>query len=107
MIATTTISVHRDVTATAFGDEADDNTDPITSAVPASLTETSRKVYSPADGRVQTVRYVTCRVRPGVTVAVGDRVIDERTSDVYHVDSVHQVQGIGYTADIVLDLTRI
>lgn len=107
MIATTTVSIYRGTTTDEFADVADNNTLAIATSVPASLIERSRKVFNPADNQIQTIRYVTGRVRPGVDVLSGDRLKDERTKLIYNVDSVHQVASVGYTADQVLDVRRL
>lgn len=106
MLATTTVSTYRGTATDSFSDVVDDNTTPAASGVPASLIESSRKVFMPDSSRIETIRYMICRVRPGVDVLAGDRIRDERTSLTYSVTSVHQVASSGYTADKVLNLLR-
>lgn len=107
MIATTTVSLYRGTIKDAYQDTVDDNDIPKWSNVPASIIERSRKVFVPAENRIQTVRYLTVRVRANTDVVAGDRMKDEQTEEFYSVDAVHQVQSVGYTADIVLDCRKV
>lgn len=105
--ATTTISVLRGVASvTTYGDPVDDTT-PVTTGIPASILE-RRRSYLPASGSApETVISYTGRVRSGTDVRVDDRVLDERSGDMYVVDSVANVANPVMRNDTRLDLRRV
>jgi hypothetical protein len=87
-IATTTVTLLGGVGVDRFADPID--TDEIKmEGVPASILEggmTSRS--RPADGRTDQVRSYTLRVYPNVDLKKYNRVRDERTGDVYTLDTI-------------------
>lgn len=104
-IPTTTVTVLRGTTTDDFGDTVSADT-VAASAVPFSLLEQRRSVYTAADNRVQQVRYFTGRAPGDCDIRLGDRIRDEATEDVYHVDTVTRVGSPVTLNDIRLDLRK-
>lgn len=105
-IPTTTVDILRGETTDAYGDPADAAT-PAASGVPASIIETSRRIFLPAESRLTKVRIFTGRVRPEVDVREGDRLRDTTTASIYLVEAVSRPASPIGAADARLDLRRI
>jgi hypothetical protein len=104
-IATTTIAILRGTTTDVWGDEADTDT-VVSTGIPASLTEQSRRVTTRDDPTPRIVRYAVARVAADTDVTDQDRVRDERTGQVYSIDAVSSMANPAAVADIRLDLRR-
>lgn len=102
---TTTVTVLRGETTDALGDTVSADT-VAASAMPFSLLEQRRSVYTPADNRVQQVRYFTGRAPGDADIRLGDRIQDESTGDTYYVDTVTQVGSPVTLNDLRLDLRK-
>lgn len=101
------ITVFRGTTVNWAGDEVDANT-PLIEHLPATLIETGHKTQDPSSPTPRTIREITCRLPYWSGVQDTDRIMDERTQDVYIVISVTRPSTIiGAPADLVLSLKRI
>ena len=90
-----------------YGDDDESSTEVATN-VPASLTEgTLRTVGTESDMQVVTVRYFVCRVPQGTPVTNLSRVRDERTGDIFAVDTVTLPRHPTVPQDIRLDLRQV
>jgi hypothetical protein len=88
-VMNSTVSVwHEQATENAFGDEIDTELgDPDLARVPILIEEKSRTVRNPESLEVSTVTWWTGETKPHRDIRVGDRLRDERTGEVYFVDS--------------------
>lgn len=111
--ATTLLDVYRDnsgLPASGSFDGYDDDalsTTPLHTALPADVVNISVKASDPATGRTSVVEKWRARLRPGVDVAVADRVLDLRTGYWFTVDAAVAPTGATGAADVRLELTRI
>ena len=105
--ANTTCSVLTGSTVNQFGDVIDSNT-PRISGLPITLIETGKTVQDPSTPTPRTVREIYCSVPEWAGVLNTDRIMDERTQDVYIVISVTKPATIiGAPVDTVCQLKRI
>jgi hypothetical protein len=105
--ANTTATIYRGTTANQFGDEVDSNVLFI-SGLPVTLIETGKSVQDPSTPTPRTIRQITCIVPEWAGIVNTDRVMDERTGDVYIIISVTRPPTtIGAPVDTVLGLKRI
>lgn len=111
--ASTTFSIYRGTEFTADGDEADVNTTPAASGIPGSI---SRKkfplVYNEASYTPREVNWYTARVprrHKGQTVTIykDDRLKDEKSGEVYLVDTAAPEPGMKPAPDQRVDLKKI
>lgn len=103
----TAVSVLRGTTFNQFGDEVDAN-DPVIEHLPATLIETGHKTQDPSSPTPRTIREITCRVPYWSGVQDTDRILDERTQDIYIIISVTRPPTIiGAPVDLVLSLKRV
>jgi hypothetical protein len=104
-IATTKVSILRGTTTDAYGDEQDTDT-PVSTGIPASLIEQTRRVTTRDDPTPRIVRYAVARVPANTDVTDQDRVLDERTGAKYIVDAVSGMTNPAIQVDRRLDLRR-
>lgn len=88
-VANTTISVLRGTTTDAFGDTIDAD-EAVATCIPVFLAETGRTVQDPSMQTPRTIREVTAQVPGWAGVLNTDRILDERSGDIYIVLSVTQ-----------------
>ena len=88
-IANTTVTVLRGTTTDAFGDTIDEAL-PVATSIPVFLAETGKTVQDPSAATPRTIRQVTAQVPGWAGVLNTDRLLDERTQDIYIVLSVTQ-----------------
>lgn len=105
-IPTTTVALLRGTTVDTFGDEIDVDV-PITTGLPAAVTENAQRSYRRAEGRGGQVETFTVRLRPGTDVTEQDRLRDERTGAVYLVTSVSHPQALTGLADVRVTAARV
>lgn len=105
---TTTVTLMGgEVTLDPFGD-ADESTTEEHTGIPCSLVERNiPTVATESDLAAVVVRYYVGRVPVGTPVTNLKRVKDERTGDIYAVDSVTLPQHPNVPQDIRLDLRRV
>src|SRR5581483_278244 len=102
-----TISVMRGTTTNWAGDIVDANV-PVIEHLPATLIETGHKTQDPSSPTPRTIREITLRVPYWSGLLDSDRVLDERTQDIYIVISVTRPPTIiGAPVDLVASLKRI
>lgn len=107
--ATTTVRVLRGTETDPYGDEVDsvDAGAYRQSKVPASIIERSRRVRNPVSGEIRVDVSTAGRVGAGVDLRTGDRLLDERTGQVYLVEQISQTQSPVNVGDLLLGLTSV
>lgn len=109
MIATTRAAILRGTATDEFGELIDDNTTPAVGLTdfPASIIETAKDVFDPAESTLRTVRKLTGRIPASVVLLEGDRLRDNRTGEVFIIDApTSQRRGISGRASVTLTLRR-
>lgn len=102
-----TATIFRGSTTNQFGDSVDSNT-PLMTGVPVTLIETGKKVQDPSTPTPRTVREVYLNAPYWTGIQNTDRVLDERTQDVYIVISVTRPPTLtGAPVDLVCQLKRV
>jgi hypothetical protein len=113
-VPTTTVTVERDngtppATGTyvpGYGDSVE-NWTPVVTGAPAYLYEDEQRTWDPSAGRM-TIREVTrFRGRPNLELLDRDRITDERTGDVYQVDTLTPSPSVVGVADVKAVLVRV
>jgi len=105
--ANTTCSVLRGTTSNQYGDTIDSNT-PIISGLPITLIETGKTVQDPSTPTPRVIRQIYASVPEWVGILSTDRLLDERTQDVYIIISVTKPPTIiGAPVDTILGLKRV
>lgn len=102
----TTVSILRPGSVDDYTGEVTGETISATGVL-ASIMEQSRTVFDPASGTPTIVRFTRGRLPSGTSVTTNDRVLDERTSLTYVVQSVRQVQSPVHTNDVTVELVRL
>jgi hypothetical protein len=103
----TTCTVYRSTTVNQFGDVIDNNV-PFLEHLPATLIETGKSVQDPSTPTPRTIRQIQCWVPEWAGVLNTDRILDERTGDVYIIIGVTKPPTIiGVPVDTRLDLKRV
>lgn len=102
--ANCTVAIYRDTETDGYGDEVDDNTTAVATAVPASIREQTRRVWNRATATPRVVRSATGRVAAGTDIRDADRLTNEQTEATYLVDAVGTPPDAGPGADLVLEL---
>jgi hypothetical protein len=78
--------------------------------LPALITEFSKRVWQPAEGRADSVTQYRLRLRPGATpfeITSADRVLDQRSGRYYAVDEVPLPGSTAQAGDTRLVLRRV
>lgn len=102
-----TVTILRGTTVNWAGDEVDAN-DPAIEHLPATLIETGHKTQDPSSPTPRTIREITLRLPYWSGVTDKDRVLDERTGDIYMVISVTRPPTIiGAPVDLLISLKRV
>jgi hypothetical protein len=105
-LGTTTASVLRGTTTSAYGDDVDADT-VVQVGVPLAVMVASQASTRSADARAQEVEFFRGRVPAGTDIRVSDRLRDERNPAlVYLVTGSHQAPNPILAQDVALDLTR-
>lgn len=105
--ANTSCTIYRGTTSNQFGDQVDSNT-PFMEHLPATLVETGRRTQDPSTPTPRTVREVLLHLPFWTGANEGDRILDERTGDVYMVITVTRPPTIiGAPVDLLLNLKRV
>jgi hypothetical protein len=91
--ANTTVTIMSGTGTNRFGDEVD--IDAVQAeGVPASIIETPGGSKSrPVDGRTDQVNSFTLRIKAGIDLAKYSRVRDERTGEVFTIDTIITPRG--------------
>lgn len=113
-IPTTTVTIQRDngsVPATGthvdgYGPSVAD-WESVATGLPAYLYEEDQRTWDPATGRLSIRTISTCRLRPNADLRDRDRVVDERTSRIYQVDTISNEPAVVGLADIRAVLVRV
>lgn len=109
-VPNTTVSVISDAPDPVpddWGDERSSST-VVADSVPANLVRRDQRVYQPQEGAWTVVERWRCRLRPGTLITPDNRLQDERSGDVYVVESADN-GGAGTVADrdVLLVLRRV
>ncbi len=105
-VATTTVAILRGSSTDDYGDVVESTT-AIATGVPASIIEQRRLVATESEPQPRAVVFYTGRVGALVDVTDGDRIRDERTGEVYLVDTVSRTSSPVMVNDRRLDLRRV
>ena len=108
MLATTRAAILRGTTDDVFGEDVDATTPAAgLDDFPASITETRRTVFDPAEQSFRTVRELTARIPATVALQDGDRLRDNRTGIIYIIDEDERTpRSISGRASVTLSLRR-
>ncbi len=98
-------SVLRGSAVNDYGDEIDGDT-VASSGILGSVIERTKQVFNPDDGRVATIRYLTGRFDNRADIVDGDRIKDEKTGEIFVVQSLSRPVNAVVKSDIVADLIR-
>jgi hypothetical protein len=80
----------------------------VSTGVPASITEDSRRTWDSATQTPRTVRTLSALVGSGTDIRKGDQLRDDTHGGLlYVVKDVTQERSFAYTPDIELDLGRV
>ena len=105
-LSTGRYTVLRGSSINEYGDEIDG--DAVTSQnIQGSVIEKSRANFDPASSRVSTIRYLVGRFNSNSDIQDGDRIRDEKTLEVFVVNSVSRGSNLVHKSDVVVDLTKI
>jgi hypothetical protein len=105
--ANTSVTIYRGTTSNQFGDQVDSNV-PFITDLPATLIETGKSVQDPSTPTPRTIRAIYLNVPEWAGILNTDRVLDQRTQDVYIVISVTKPGTIiGAPVDTICQLKRI
>ena len=109
-LPTTTITILGppvDPTATdRYGDPVEDST-PVATGIPMALAIGQQTVQTTSDQATVTVQYATGRLPAGTQVTDRQRIRDERTGQVWLVDSVTIIPSAIVPQDVRLTLRRV
>ena len=106
-LSNTQISVLRGTTVDSFGDVIDSDV-PLIEHVPAILVETGRQTQDPSSPTPRTIRQITCTVPDWCEVTNEDRILDERSHEVYMVITVFRPPDMfGPPPGLVLALKKV
>lgn len=98
--------LYRDVVDDGYGDEADDNTEPLYAGLPGVLSFTQRRVLDPVTKTPQQVTVYFLLLAKGTDCKNGDRLHDTATGDWYNVDGVNSLPSYGFPNDLNVTLSR-
>lgn len=102
--ANTKVSILRGTTTNAQGDVVDGTT-VVTADIPASLLESSRRTYLPAEGATRVPRTHVLRLTHGTDVRKDDRIKDQTTNRIYQILDLNDNPGSpAHMPDIVIQL---
>lgn len=105
-IATTTVSILRGTQLDQWGYEQD--TDAVyKTGIPMGITARNKTVIEPVSSTPKTVRWYTGRCITNLDITEDDRIVDERTGDIYTISSVTSTTSFAQTKQTVLDLVRV
>jgi hypothetical protein len=104
-LSTGRYSVLRGSTTNEYGDEVDGD-GVASSGIRGSVIEQTTQVFNPDDGRVATIRSLIGRFPSGSDIQDGDRIMDEKTKEVFVVASLARQNNVLVKSDIVADLTK-
>lgn len=104
-LANTTVTILRGSQVDEYGDEVDDDT-AVATGVRASLLERTVTDLDRETGGTRQLRRVTGRVGTQVDIREGDRIKDERTDEIYAVNTLTRPTGFTHVSSIRLDLDR-
>lgn len=95
----TTVRVERGEATDEYGDPIDSST-VHTEGLPVAITEIRQRSYQSSEQRGGQVEEFKIRLRPGIDVQEGDRLVDERTGERYQVRDVHHAPTVVGIADV-------
>lgn len=97
----------RVTTTNDYGDEVEgvDESSPVITIL-GSVIERTKQVFNPDDGRVATIRFLTGRFNHNADIQDGDRIKDEKTGEIFVVESLARPTNAVMKSDIVADLIR-
>lgn len=79
----------------------------ISTGVPASITEDTKRTWDQATQTPRTVRVLSALIGSNTDIRKGDRLRDDTHGLLYVVKDVTQERSFAYTPDLELDLGRV
>jgi hypothetical protein len=104
-LSTGRYSVLRGSALNEYGDEID-GTGVASADILGSVIERSKQVFNPDDGRVATIRFLIGRFPSNSDIQDGDRIKDQKTGEIFVVESLARPTNAVVKSDIVADLRR-
>jgi len=113
-IPNTTVRIERDNTTTpatgtvveGYGPDPS-NWTPAATGVPAYRWESEQRTWDPAADRMTTREVVIFRLRPDAPLQDRDRLVDERSAEIFQVDTFTQDPSVVGVADIRVVTIRV
>jgi hypothetical protein len=104
--ATTTITIYRGTVTDDWGDPKDSLT-PVATGIRASILE--QKIYAKGEITLQprNLRYARLRVTKGVDLRTNDRILDEKTQDIWTITNISPMQNPVVGQDLRIDLQLV
>ena len=101
--ATTTITLYRGTEYNDYGDEVDSDTI-VATGIRASIIEQTVDAKTEVTSVPHSYRFAKLRVTPGTDVRQNDRVLDEKTGDVWTIIQISRRANPVYGQDVRIDL---
>lgn len=98
-VANTRVEVLRGGATDVWGDDTGAGGSSVAAGLPAAVAEDRQRSYLASEQRGGVVEFYTVRLRPGVDVREGDRLVDE-TGATYVVEAVSDPPGVVGRADV-------
>lgn len=105
-IANRVVSVLRGQGKDEYGDPIDLDL-PVHTSIPANISEVDAIVTTESEGMGRVVRILQGRLPSGTDVQDGDRLLDERSSEIFIIERITQSQSPIMATGVRLDLRRV
>lgn len=104
--ANATFDLYRDVVDDGYGNETDDNTEPLYTGLRGVLSYKNRFVKDPITGTPQQITQSFCLLGKDTDVANGDRLHETITGQWFNVSGVNALPSYGFPNDLNITLNR-
>lgn len=101
--ATTTVTIYRGQSTDEYGDPIDSNTI-VRTGLRASILEQTTKAWTEASTLPRAFRWAKMRVSHGTDVQQNDRILDERTGDIWTIVQMSNRANPVRNTDLRIDL---
>jgi hypothetical protein len=101
--ATTTVTIYRGETIDDYGDPVDSNTI-VATGVPASILEQTVKAWTEVSTLPRAYRWAKMRLTYGYNIQQNDRVLDERTGEIWTIVQISRRGNPVRGTDVRVDL---
>lgn len=107
-LASTTVSILRGTTVNDAGDVEDDNTNVAASGIPAAITKWRNPlVYSESNYTPRTLNWYRIRLPRRTVIQDDDRIKDEKSGEIYLVNTSTKQPSIWPAPDLLVDAKKI